>query len=489
MSILTKSSGLALSLALAVSGCARLAPQEAFVDVHHAVDARIGKQVRWDLGTSDDLAARAAVSGLLSRQLTPATAIQIALLNNRSLQAAYADVGIAQANLVQAGLLKNPIFDGSVLWADPAGSIPDLAFAVSRSFVDLLRRPRRKAVAWSQLEEAKLEVIRRVLIHAADTHAAFIEYVAARQEVELIKTVVHSARASVNAAAALRKAGNFTALQFEQNQNFLTQVKLDLAQVEGRANEARERLNALMGLTGNQTRWVAPARLPVPPSLPVPAHVEAKAVASSVEIAIARQRLVTLGRQLRLVRKESLLPDVELGVEWEREVEVEVEEEDGTEVKKTSFRKALGPIFEIEIPIFDRGQARKMGALLRIKQAEDLLWALAVRVRSEARLARVRLQNADRTAVYYRRAVLPQAQRILQGTQRDYNAMQQSVFQLITARRQQILVGRQSIQAQRAHWIARVRFQQLMNGTLPGAADSGAVEMAAAAGADDAGGH
>ena len=481
---------MAAALAFAVAGCARLAPQEAFDDVSFAVGERIGKRVRWDLGSDDDLAARAAVGTLLSRQLTPASAVQIALLNNRALQAAYADVGIAQANLVQAGLLRNPIFDAAIPWSDAAGTIPDLAFGLTRSFVDLLRRPQRKAVAWSQLEEAKLEVIRRALSHAADTHAAFVDYVAALQEVELFKTVERSARASVDAAAALRKAGNFTALQFEQNQSFLTQAKLELAQAEGRAGEARERLNLLMGLTGGQTSWSAPARLPdAPPAAGLPVHVEARAVRASLEIAIARQRLVTLGRQLRLVRKESLLPDVEIGVEFEREVEVEEKDEEEGGIKEFSFRKVLGPTFEIEIPIFDRGQARKAGAFLRIKQAEDALWALAIRVRSAARLARVRLQTAAKTAAYYRRAVLPQAERILRGTQRNYNAMQQSVFQLISARRQQILAGRQNIQAQQAHWIAHVRFQQLMNGTLPGA-DAGAVEMASAGvDGDDAGGH
>ena len=209
---------------------------------------------------------------------------------------------------------------------------------------------------------------------------------------------------------------------------------------------------------------------------------------ASLEIAVARQKLVTLGRQFKLVRKQSLLPDVESGVELEREVEVE--EDDETGEKETTLRKAWGPTFEVEIPIFDRGQARKAGVLLKIRAAEDELWALAVRVRSTARLTRARLQTAGKTEGYYRKAVLPQRQRILQGTQRDYNAMQESIFQLIAAKRQQILAGREFIQAQRAYWIAHIRFQQLMSGTLPGAAESGAVEMASSgANGGEAGGH
>ncbi|RMF05767.1 MAG: hypothetical protein D6773_04930 [Alphaproteobacteria bacterium] len=214
---------------------------------------------------------------------------------------------------------------------------------------------------------------------------------------------------------------------------------------------------------------------------------ERRAVAASLDIELARQRLTTLGRQFRLVRKESLLPDVETGVEFEREVEVERDEDTGR--KKKKFRRSLGPTFEIEIPIFDRGQARKAGALLKIQQAEDELWATAVKVRSAARLASLRLETARRTMTYVRKAVLPQAERILRGTQRDYNAMQRSVFQLIAARRQQILAGRQYIQAQQAYWLALVRFQQLMSGSLPGGAGMQQLEVAATPAGDGSGGH
>lgn len=480
---------LATILLLTVSGCARLAPQEAFEDVAFDVSERINKRIQWDAGTSDDLAARSAVKGMLSRQLSPSSAVQIALLNNRDLQATYADVGIAQANLVQAGLLKNPVADGAVTWWADAGGTPNLTFAVAWSFIDLLKRPRRKAVARSVLEEAKLGVARRVIEHAANTHAAFIDYVAAMQEVDLFKTIAESARATVNAAAALRKVGNITALQFEQNQSFLTNAKLELAQAEARADESREKLNVLMGLTGGQTYWSAPRKLPdLPQQMANTRNVERRALQASLEIAMARQKLTTLGRQFRQVRRESLLRDVKTGVEYEREIEVERNEDTGKK-KKTRLEK-WGPVFEVEIPIFDRGQARKAGVLLQIQQGEDALWALAVKVRSTARLSRARMLTASKTVNYYRKSVLPQSQRILLGTQRDYNAMQESIFQLISARRQQILAGRKSIQAQRAYWTAFVRFQQLMSGTLPDGADTGSIEMASsAASGGGEGGH
>lgn len=489
MRIHAKSLIIAGSVLLALPACTRIAPQEAFQDVAVDVGARINKRIHWDAGTEDDVAARAGVKSLLARPLTPSSAVQIAVLNNRDLQAAYGEVGIAQANLVQAGLLRNPVFDGAVTWYADAGGTPNLAFGVAWSFIDLLKRPKRKAVARSELEEAKLMVARKVIEHAADTHAAFIDYVAAVQEVSMLRSVEESARANVRTAAALRKAGNITELQFEQNQSFLTSAKLELARAEARADEMREKLNVLMGLTGGQTRWVAPGKLPdLPQNMAQTGNAEARALRASLDIAIARQRLTTLGRTFRLVRKKSLLPDVEAGAEYEREVEVEQDKETG--FKEKDLRKAWGPTFEIEIPIFDHGQARKAGVLLQIQQAENTLWALAVKVRSAARLSAVRVQTASKTAAYYKQAVLPQSERLLRGTQRDYNAMQESIFQLIAARRQQILAERQSIQALRAYWNVFVRFEQLMSGSLPEGGGGGMeVASAAAPGGEQAGGH
>jgi hypothetical protein len=63
------------------------------------------------LRTPEDAAAASArVRSLLGKPLTPASAIQIALLNNRDLQAAYNGLGLSEAAFVQASLPPNPTF-------------------------------------------------------------------------------------------------------------------------------------------------------------------------------------------------------------------------------------------------------------------------------------------------------------------------------------------------------------------------------------------
>jgi len=105
-----------------------------------------------------------------------------------------------------------------------------------------------------------------------------------------------------------------------------------------------------------------------------------------------------------------------------------------------------------------------------------------VQVRSAARLARARLLVTRKTAIYYRDAIVPEAMRLLLGTQRDFNAMQEDVFKLLNAKQSQILTGQQYIRALQAYWNAKSRFQQLMYGKMPGG--GGGMQVAAA----DAGG-
>ena len=115
------------ALLLLLSGCATFDQRAGFSDVRTAVEERSGKRVAWNLGTELDAEAAEDVRRLLAGPLTADAAIQVALLNNRGLQATYAELGVAQADVVQAGLLTNPVFDGADLlshrgWPGESGS-------------------------------------------------------------------------------------------------------------------------------------------------------------------------------------------------------------------------------------------------------------------------------------------------------------------------------------------------------------------------------
>lgn len=457
-----------------LTGCAQLSAEQAFQEVSYDVLERTGRRIMWDSGTADDLQARDVMKSVLGRPLSAKNTIQIALLNNRDLQAAYTKLGVAQADLVQAGLLRNPILDGAITFPEGV-STPNLTFGIAIKFIEILWIPLKREIAQSELEAVKFEITGMVIDMVARTHTAYIDYVAARQQVELLQQVVTSSRATVEAASAIRKAGNYTALQFDQQKNILTLAKLNLAKAKAHEAEMKEKLNVLMGLTGRDIQWRAPNRLPTLPADDLKtANIERLAIENSVDLAKVGQSLLTLATKYRLTRKQSIIPDLEVGAEYERD--------DG--------EKEFGPTFEIEIPIFDMGEAKRAKVKLEIEKLRNQYWALGIKIRSAARLNRAKLLTTRKITTYYQNTVLPENMQIVSGMQRDYNAMQAGVFQLITAKRQQIFSGQKYIEAQQDYWHARIALKQLIHGRLPG--DMGDMESGGAvASVDNAegGGH
>jgi cobalt-zinc-cadmium efflux system outer membrane protein len=445
-------SGALLLALLWLSGCRTLSPEGSFYEVADTVQARLGKEISWDAGQYVDPSVRAAIENLLAQPLTAETAVQIALLNNRDLQAVYADLGIAQANLVQAGLWKNPIIDGAVTFPTSGSGPTDYIFNIALQVIDIIYIPLRKRVAASELEEAKLNATAKVMNVAGETYIAFIDYLGQKQLAGVFAQAVASAKASVETAKALRQAGNVTAYDYEREVAQQVEVSVRLTRAQTTASQARERANRLMGLTGSQTEWHSADRLPEVPGRELPTgDVEAKIIKASIDLAAARQQIITLGQKYRAAKATSLVPQLDAGGEIERD----------------EGEKEAGPSFEVQLPLFDWGQARKASARMQILKAQDRFNAVAVRARSLSRAQRAKLLSARQTALYYENTVVPQTQRLLKEAERQYNAMQIGIFELLQAKQQQIKAGEDYVGALNTYWGERWRFAQLLQGKLP----------------------
>ena len=438
----------ALSLA---GGCTTLSPEGPFTEVADTVQLRLSKQISWDAGQYEEPVVHATIQKLLSRPLTAERAVQIALLNNRELQSTYANLGIAQANLVQAELWKNPVLNGAVTFP-LAGGTPDYSFDLALKFIDILYIPLRRSVAESQLEETKLQVTAAVMRVAGQTYLAFIDYLTERQRVAVLTEAVKAAAATVESGRALRQAGNISEYDFEAEVAQQVQGATELARVQISVAQARERVNQLLGLTGEQTQWRSADRLPLMAAKDPPTtDMERKAIKASVDLAAVRQQIITTGRRYRVVDITSLVPQLDLGAE----------------VARTAGEKEAGPNFTVELAVFDWGQARREQARMEILKARDEFTALAVHIRSLARLQRAKLLSARQTAAYYTTTVVPQAQRLLETAVGQYNVMQLGVFQLLQARDRQIRASLEYVTALSTYWKERARLAQILAGKVP----------------------
>src|SRR5438067_11716650 len=89
-----------LCVALVV-GCATVPKDAGFGSVQKAVTDRTGHLIRRNREPAADQEAARAVQSLLQQEFTVDDAVQITLVNNRTLQAAYEDLRVAQAELVE----------------------------------------------------------------------------------------------------------------------------------------------------------------------------------------------------------------------------------------------------------------------------------------------------------------------------------------------------------------------------------------------------
>jgi cobalt-zinc-cadmium efflux system outer membrane protein len=443
--------GYVCTLLMLVTSCATFDQRAGFSDVSAVVEARSGKRVVWYLGTELDAQVDQEVRALLHDTLTVDGAIQVALLNNRTLQALYAELGVAQADLVQAGLLKNPVFDGAVRFLVGGGPV-ELELNAATDFLDIFYLPLRKRVAAARFEEAKLQVTGVVLDFAVAVRAAFYRYQANEQMLELLQTVVQALAVSFEVAQRLHEAGNITALDLARERALIEEAKLQLRAAESAVRQSREQLNTFMGLWGQQTVWHIDRRLPDLPEHPTPfAELESRALLQSLDLASARQRLMVAGEQLGATRATALVPESSLGAHGERE----------------EGKWDAGVTFGLPIPLLDQVQARLGRAMTELRRAQQEYYALGVQIRSTVRAVYERLQGAQDRALYYRNIVLPLRERIVNETQLQYNAMQLGVFDLLRAREQQIQAAVAYVETLLDYWLARTDLGHILSGRLP----------------------
>ena len=435
-----------LSLLLG-TGCASTSPGEAFRDVSAAVEERSGHALYWNRNSPEDAQAEAATDRLLGAgPLGLAQAIEVALLNNRTLTATYEELSIAQADVVQAGLLRNPVFGAGMTTAEGDRLDPNLELSLAWDFMDLLLAPAKTKIAATEREATKARVADVVLDVVADVQRAYFALVALQQVASMRKVVADASLASAELAAGQHDAGNISDLTLTNEQSNYEQFSLDLARAQADVADARERLARLLGLWGKRALFGVSDRLPEVPAEDAPiGHLESLAVAHRLDLEAMRKEREALGRTLSLVESTRLVPGVGVAVSGARLVDGNI---------------AIAPSASLELPIFDQKQALVARLEAMLRASDDRLRARAIDVRAEVRGARQRMEYARATVARYRARVIPLRERLLALSQQHYDAMLLGVYQLLAAKQSEVSAYREAIEAARDYWLARVDLER-----------------------------
>jgi cobalt-zinc-cadmium efflux system outer membrane protein len=438
-------------MALLVAGC--VVPRKAgFDDVGRSLAGRTPYRVHWNQGTAEDQQIADETRRLLSQELTVETATQIALFNNPELQATYERLGVAQAEVVQAGLLRNPRISFHYGFRVLDSGLDEILGSITGAFIDLFLMPLKKKLANAEFRRVKLEVADAVMTKVDAAAQAFYAVQASTQIVAMRRTMLDAQQAATELAVRQHEAGNISDLDLSNEQAVYTQAKLDLARAEYQRLADREILTRVLGVWGADVDYRVAAKLPdVPSEEPDLAHLERVAIEHRLDLAAAREELGTAAAALQVAKGTRVIGAVDVGANVHRDPDGPV---------------TVGPTLDLELPIFDQKQAEvaRLRALLRgVQHRVD---ALGVAIRSEVRQARNRLMAARMTIEYYAKTLVPLRERIVALSQEQYNAMLLGVYQLLQAKQNEINSYREYIEAVRDYWIARADLERAIGARL-----------------------
>ena len=441
------------SVALLLGGCASLSGDGGFGAAAGVSEQRtgLGASVAGRLPRNDDdVRALAAVIGKkLERPLAVDEAVHIALLNNRGLQASYWSLGIAEADLVQAGRLQNPVFDFK---RSHGGGDVAIERTLTFNLLGLITAPLAGRMEGRRFEQTKLLVSNEALKVAADTRRAWVEAVAANQSAEYAAQVEESAQASAELAERMRKAGNWSAMDVAREQAYHAQTVADVGAARKAAVAAREKLTRLMGLDGAQLAYTLPDHLPELPAAPLElADIERIAVDERLDIQAARLDTERTASTLGLTKTTRFINVLDLGAV-------------GNSEGATNTR---GYELTLEIPLFDWGSTRVARAEATYMQSVNLLAQAALNARSEARESYAGYRASYQLARHYRDQVLPLRKKLADETLLRYNGMLMSVFELLADAREQSAAVNGYIGALRDYWTAQANLEAALGGRLP----------------------
>lgn len=461
---------------IAVISCASLAACQTFSqDGGMSVTADIaGKILNKDIvairSEEDVAAARVEVERLLKRPLTADAAVQIALLNNRGLQASYNELGIAEAVRVQQSLPPNPHFSVTRM----TGSVEtEIERQIVASILALATLPMRSEIAANRFHQAQLAAALETLRVAAEARRAFYRAVAAQETVGLFAQANDAAETMTQLAKRLGETGAMNKLDQAREQAFHSDVIVRLASAQQRVSRERERLVRALGLWGNDLKFALPKSLPPLPkrALTLPA-VEQQAVRRRVDLQISRIELDTLAKAYGLTNATRFINILDAGYADK----ITKDKETGETIRDRGFAVSF------EVPLFDFGEARVREAEQTYMQAVNRLAQKAVNVRSEAREAYRNYRSSYDIASHYQRDVLPLRKIISDEMMLRYGAMQVDVFTLLLEAQQKLNANAVATDAFRDFWLASTDLSTAMTGGGMNPAETPSIASPAAGG-------
>lgn len=468
-----------------LTSCVNIPKDAGFSDVVELSAPMLPAPAEWVGETISELEASDRVSALLSAPLTEASVAEITVLANKDLRATLYGLKASRGDLVDQASIPNPFI--TALFVDEPGSTSEDCFGnltrfdipmggslgVHYPILDLLFLPKTIKAAEADFNAAKFGSVRQMVDYTYKARLNFYEAMAAKQMLGLAEQSHKATETSANAAQALYDAGNIPEVDLNREKLFAAQMQVQLMLAQRRANMAKHRLVQAMGLPPDK---VASVKLEGRLRNPSREELEPLSIQSiidrNLELKHREALMGAAGKRMGLKNVMSFVGDVEL--------ETELERHDGA----YEYVGGIG----FELPIFNFGQGRREASRARLEMMAQRYEAQMYRLDSTAAMLYDDLGTSRDSILTQRQRVLPLSNKVLQGMQLEYNAMQIGVFDLLAAKREQLAAGIAYVDALEDYWKTRAAYEYLLAGGSPEVTGPSSMSMATGASSQD-GGH
>ena len=433
-----------------LTGCATVSPERDTTKINSLLADRGAPGLGWERNgaVAEDLPVKA----LLAEPMTVDRAVRMAMLRSPRLELQYGQLGLARADILEAIQIANPHINAAWL-SQQGGGGSQTAYGIAFPLVDLLVVPSRVKLAKLEYERARYQIASAILDVSLDVEAAWYRYVGAQQVADMRSAVADALKTSADLSQRYFDAGNITELQLSREKAAASKARIDAARAAVDARLARLDLNTRIGLTGPDVEWKTAMVLPLPVAAEDdPAELRRMSDQTNLSLLAARQEATIAAKSAGITQAFRLLGTTTLGYSHEREVD------------KSTIR---GPTLDLELPIFNQGQARVARAKAQLQIARGRLAQLELSSGNGVDLAAERVRVLSDVVRIYRQSLIPERESVTARSQEEQNFMLIGIFEVIQAKTQEYDAYQGYLEAVRDYWLARVDLMRLVGARLP----------------------
>ena len=387
-----------------------------------------------------------AVSPLQS--LTMDQALEAAFSNNPELAAAQWDIGIAQGDLQQAGLMPNP----QVSWEaeDTRRNSRTTTVLINQQIELGGKRGARVDVASRNQDAVGIELERKRNVLRADVIQAFSSASTAQQRVFLARQSLELAERGLRVAQGRIKSGKTSPVEGTRAEVQLSEVRLELRRAERDEASALQQLALVMGaplpvflVVGDSSRSM--------PAVPDPLLLLDR-IDRTAELRLAALQIDQREASLELERAQRI-PDLTVSV--------------GSQYDALERERVNVVGLSMPIPLFNRNQGNVLAAARRTDQARDLRNASELRLRTEIQTTLDQWRTANTEVASFNQTILPATQSAVDTATRGFEMGKFNFLDVLDAQRTLISARTQYIQAITEATNAWVRIERIFGDIAP----------------------